>query len=154
MPDPSVRPATEADIDAVVAMGQRAAAALLGTRGADVLLVRESPAPTAETVAGWIASADAMVTIGALDDVAVGTTAAVIETLPTTKLAVINLLWVDDDARAVGVGEALLGDAVDWARANGCDAIDAYALPGERITKNFFEAAGFKARLLTVHHKL
>jgi hypothetical protein len=26
------------------------------------------------------------------------------------------------------------------------------ALPGDREAKNFFEASGFKARLLTMHH--
>ena len=32
--------------------------------------------------------------------------------------------------------------------------IDATALPGNRATKNFFEAHGFTARLLVMHHAL
>jgi hypothetical protein len=27
-------------------------------------------------------------------------------------------------------------------------------MPGERATKNFYEAAGFKARLLVVNHRI
>ena len=64
------------------------------------------------------------------------------------------MLWVDPEARSVSVGEAMLNAIVEWARSQDCASVDAYALPGERITKNFFEAAGFKARLLTVHHRL
>jgi GNAT superfamily N-acetyltransferase len=155
VPTPSVRPATESDVPAVAAMAEAAAAALHGSRGAELLLLRESPPPEASAIAEWLHAGDACVLVGTLDDVAVASGIARLEVLTGgTRLAVVTMLWVDEAARSVGVGEALLGGLVDWARGAGCDSIDAYALPGERITKNFFEAAGFKARLLTVSHRL
>lgn len=144
VPDAAVRPATEDDQPVLEAMAARAAASLEGARGAALLLARESTQPD-----------DTTSFIGTLDGVAVGGIAGHIEDLPGgVRLAVVTFFWVDEEARSVGVGEALLNTVVDWARANGCQSVDAYALPGERITKNFFEAAGFKARLLTVHHDL
>ena len=38
-----------------------------------------------------------------------------------------------------------------WARATGCIGIESMALPGDRDTKNFFEAAGLIARAIVVH---
>jgi GNAT superfamily N-acetyltransferase len=155
VPTASVRAATEADTVAVAEMAERAAASLRGQRGADVMLAREAPVPTATTLTDWMSRGDATVLLGLLDEQPVGVAAAVVEVLLDDEhLAVIPMLWVDEEARAMSVGEALLVALVDWARAQGCAAVDAYALPGERITKNFFEAAGFKARLLTVHHRI
>ena len=155
MPTPSVRPATTADVAAIAAMGESAATTLHGSRGAELMLLRESQPPEPSQIAEWLHEGDVAVLVGLLDDVAVGAAVAHIEVLTGgTLLAVVTMLWVDDAARAVGVGEAILAALVDWARTRGCASIDAYALPGERITKNFFEAAGFKARLLTVSHRL
>ena len=155
MPTPSVRAATAADVSAIVTMAEAAAAALQGSRGAELMLSRESRPATAAELGEWLHAGDTAVLVGLLDDVPVGAGIGHVEVLTGgTLLAVVTMLWVDEDARAVGVGEAILGALVDWARGAGCHSIDAYALPGERITKNFFEAAGFKARLLTVSHRL
>ena len=67
---------------------------------------------------------------------------------------VVSELVVDPDARGVGLGVCLLEDAVAWAKAVGAVGIESTALPGQRATKNFFEAAGMKARLLTVYASL
>lgn len=40
------------------------------------------------------------------------------------------------------------------ATAAGCLGIDALALPGNRETKNFFEASGLTARAIVVHRSL
>jgi GNAT superfamily N-acetyltransferase len=155
VPTASVRPAEDADVAVVVAMAEAAATALHGSRGAELMLLRESQPPDAAEIAEWLRAGDAAVRIGLLDDVPVAAAVAHLEVLTGgTRLAVVTMLWVDEEARGMSVGEALLADLVDWARHAGCDSIDAYALPGERITKNFFEAAGFKARLLTVSHRL
>ena len=154
-PEAAVRPAVDEDLPLLEAMAGRAAASLDGARGAALLLSRETPPPTLEELRELAHAGDAVVLVGTLDDVPVGAAVARIENLPGgVRLAVVTLLWVDEEARAVSVGEGLLNAVVDWARANDCGSVDAYALPGERITKNFFEAAGFKARLLTVHHDL
>jgi GNAT superfamily N-acetyltransferase len=155
VPTPSVRPATAADISTVARMAESAATTLHGSRGAELMLLRESQPAEATQIGEWLHAGDVAVLVGLLDDVPVGAAIAHVEVLTGgTLLAVVTMLWVDEDARSVGVGEAILGALVDWARTAGCQSIDAYALPGERITKNFFEAAGFKARLLTVSHRL
>ncbi len=155
VPTAAVRAATELDVPSIAAMATDAGAALHDARGAELMLLRESPPPDATHIAECLHEGDVAVLVGLLDDVVVGAAVAHLELLTGgTRLAVVTMLWVDEAARSVGVGEALLGGLVDWARASGCDSIDAYALPGERITKNFFEAAGFKARLLTVSHRL
>jgi GNAT superfamily N-acetyltransferase len=155
VPTAGVRVAVQDDVPFVAAMAEAAAASLHGSRGAELMLLRESPPPTATQISQWLAAADVAVLVGVLDDVAVGAGIAHEEVLTTdTRLAVVTMFWVDEAARSVGVGEEILNGLVDWARARGCASIDAYALPGERITKNFFEAADFKARLLTVSHRL
>jgi hypothetical protein len=37
-------------------------------------------------------------------------------------------------------------------RALGIRLFDARVLPGHRLAKNFFEAGGFSARLIIMHH--
>jgi GNAT superfamily N-acetyltransferase len=69
------------------------------------------------------------------------------------NLGVIEDIYVEPEARAVGVGEAMMASALEWFTAEGCKGVDAYALPGDRHTKNFFEESGFSARLLVMHHR-
>lgn len=155
MPAVNVRRAATSDIDEVVALGAFSNEYLDGKRGAEYMLAREAPVPTHEVVAGWLSAGDTAVFVGTLDEVPVGVAVARIEVLEGgQRLAMVPMLIVREEARQVSVGEDLLGAVIDWARANDCDAVNAYALPGERETKNFFEANGFKARLLTVHHQL
>ena len=66
----------------------------------------------------------------------------------------IDDIFVEDEARGVGVGEAMMADLVAWCTEQGCVGIDAMALPGHRATKNFFEESGFTARKLVMHHVL
>jgi GNAT superfamily N-acetyltransferase len=155
VPTPGVRPATPADVPVIAAMAEAAATALHESRGAQLMLLRESPPPDASQIADWLHTGDVAVLTGELDGVPVGAGIARAEVLTGgTLLAVVTMFWVDEPARGLGVGEEILGGLVAWARTAGCESIDAYALPGERVTKNFFEAAGFKARLLTVSHRL
>ena len=155
MPVEAARPATHADVDALVAVFAAAAADLADARGADIYLIREAPAPSEAEVAELISSADTCVVVGTLDGHVVGGGVATTETLRDGRiLGVIRVLHVDRDAREVGVGEELLHALVGWCAARGAVAVDSLALPGERATKNFYEAAGFKARLLTVHHRI
>ena len=93
--------------------------------------------------------------VGTYEDVVVGYVSAEVEALADgTRLGRLPEIYVEPGARAVGVGEAMIDMALAWLRAEGCAAVDAYALPGMRDTKNFFETFGFTARLLVVHHQL
>ena len=71
-----------------------------------------------------------------------------------TQVAEVADIFVEPPARDVGVGNALMQDAVEWARTRSCVGIDAHALPGDRHTKNFFESFGLVARAITVHRDL
>ena len=64
------------------------------------------------------------------------------------SLAMVRRVYVDHSARELGAGATLIDELRSRARSNGCVRIDAYALPGDRLTKNLFERAGMKARLL------
>ena len=66
----------------------------------------------------------------------------------------VDCCYVDEGARGVGVGAALMDAAIAWCAAAGCVEMDALALPGDRATKQRLEAAGFTARLLTLSRRL
>lgn len=98
---------------------------------------------------------DLLVLVGTIDDVVVGYARAERRQLADgSLLAALTDIYVEPEARGVGVGELLLDESVAWARKQGCSGIDSVALPGMRDTKNFFEAAGLVTRVLTVHRSL
>ena len=63
----------------------------------------------------------------------------------------LDACYVEPMARGVGVGRLLLDTVMAWLEGRGCLGVDGTALPGDREAKNFFEGAGFKARMLTMH---
>ena len=98
---------------------------------------------------------DQNIVLGLINDVPVGYAVTSVELLRTGDvLGIVSDLWVEPEAREVGVGEALINAIIEWCKERNCVGIDSLALPGNRATKNFFETFGFKARLLTVHHSL
>jgi GNAT superfamily N-acetyltransferase len=150
------RPATPADLDRLVELVDQARAELAPLRGGDVFLAREARhASLRDGLAADLADTAASVWCGTVDDVVVGYAVARAETLDDGRvLGRLTDLFVEPDAREVGVGEALMAEVLAWCTTRGCVGVDAYALPGTRETKNFFETAGFTARLLVVHHRL
>lgn len=70
------------------------------------------------------------------------------------RLGQIALCYVEPGARQVGVGSALIDELVSWFRSCRCTHVDALALPGDRDTKQLYERAGFKARLLVLNRPL
>jgi GNAT superfamily N-acetyltransferase len=125
-------------------------------RGGSLFVAREARAePVDESLGADIASDDAVVVAGTLDDVVVGVAAGCVEHLRDGRLlGVIRELFVEADARGVAVGEAMMAELLGWFGEKGCVGVDALALPGARATKNFFEGSGFSARLLVMHHRL
>ena len=96
-----------------------------------------------------------MVVVGTLEDAVLGYATGRVEVLRDGRyLGVIDDLFVEPDARAVGVGEAMMDCLLDWFGRRGCAGVDSTALPGARETKNFFEESGFTARLLIMHHRM
>ena len=56
--------------------------------------------------------------------------------------------------REVGVGETIVNALLEWCRERECIGVDATALPGHRVAKNFFEEQGFVSRSLTMYRGL
>lgn len=71
-----------------------------------------------------------------------------------TDRVVVETIYVEPEARAVGVGTALMGVVRAWAVEQDAVAIDATVLPGDRASKNFFERHGLVARAITVRSPL
>jgi GNAT superfamily N-acetyltransferase len=105
-------------------------------------------------LARLMAHARRRVLVGTLDGVVVGLGLGRLDEVGDATLGVVDGLYVEPDARRVGVGRALLDGLMAWFAAEGCGGVDVTALPGDRATKNFLEGAGFKARLLTMHRPL
>ena len=114
------------------------------------------PEPIEEAFEGILASGDPLLWVGSLDDVVVGFLWATIDPLlPQAggrRVGTIRLIYVEPDARGVGVGEAMMRAAMGELRGRGLRLFDAKVSPGHRAAKNFFESHGFSARLIVMHH--
>jgi GNAT superfamily N-acetyltransferase len=155
-PEEAARTATGADIPQVAALAVAATAEKLGQKGGALWARREGrPAPQEATLRSALDRPDHEVAVGTLDGVVVGYGVVRAETLlDGGRLGVIEDIYVDPGARAVGVGETLMNHLIDWCRARGCFGVDSLALPGDRDTKNFFESFGLVARAIVVHRPL
>jgi GNAT superfamily N-acetyltransferase len=114
------------------------------------------PEPLPEALAALLDDPDTVVVIGEIDGHPFGFLAARIEELlPQAngeRVGSIRLVFVEEEAREVGVGEAMREHALDLLRQRGLRRFDAHVLPGHRLVKNFFEAGGFSARSIVMHH--
>jgi GNAT superfamily N-acetyltransferase len=71
--------------------------------------------------------------VGTYDDVIVGFGTARVEVLRDgSRLGVVDEIYVEPEARAVGVGETIVDRLVAFCRDAGCAGVDATALPGHR----------------------
>ena len=145
-----------ADVARLVELAHEMRVELGEERGGPLWATREARAEPLDAAFGaLLARDDAAVLVGTYEDVAVGFGAAHVEVLRDgSRLGVVDEIYVEPEARAVGVGETLVERLVDFCRAAGCAGVDATALPGHREAKNFFERAGFSARLLVMHKSL
>ena len=151
-----VRPATENDLPRLGELARAAIAELTPMKGGVVWAAREArPEPVEESLTASLADEHTRAVVGTIDDFVVGYAAVHVEILnDDSRLGVVDDIFVEEGAREVGVGEAMLGDLVAWCEAQGCAGMDAMALPGHRSAKNFFEESGFTARKLVMHHRL
>lgn len=113
--------------------------------------------PAAEALAAAIDDTETVVLLGEVDEVPFGFLLGRLEgTLPQAQgetIGSIRLVFVEEIAREVGVGEMMRDAAVDWFRSHGARRFDAHVLPGHRLAKNFFEAGGFSARSIVMHNR-
>lgn len=126
-------------------------------RGGAALIGRDHPSGRTDAIldAALSGARGSVAVVGTLDEMAVGyMLAEAIDTEGSGRVASLIGLWVTPDARKLGVGEAMMGVLVDWARSEGCGELDAEALPGDRDTKNFYEIHGLVAREIKVSRRL
>lgn len=99
---------------------------------------------------------EALVVVGEVDDYPFGfAVARVEEILPQAageRIGSIRLIYVEPEAREIALGEDMRDLLMDLLRRRGITRFDAHVLPGHRLAKNFFEAGGFSARAIIMHH--
>ena len=112
--------------------------------------------PVAESFQEAIDEPDTVVIIGEIDSYPFGFLMARVERLLAQAdgelVGAIRLIYVDREAREVALGEEMRELALDILRDRGLTKFDAHVLPGHRLAKNFFEAGGFAARSIIMHH--
>ncbi len=99
---------------------------------------------------------DSLIVIGTIDDVPVGFMWMRAESLlPQAEDALVGsvrLVFVETEARGVGVGEAMITAVMEDFRSRGITLFDSHVSPGHRLAKNFFESHGYSARRIVMHH--
>jgi len=145
--------ADSTDLEALLAASRREMA---DKRGGEVLTrLDQGAADLPARARECLASPDLTVGLGTIDGVPVGYgVMRISEAADGDPHAVVEELFVDPEARSVGVGEALMAFLVTEAEERGALGIEATALPGDRATKNFFEIQGMVARTIVVHRWL
>lgn len=154
--DETVRTATEADLDDVVALAASAVAEKQDQKGGAVWVRREGRRqPLAQSLAHAVTADDHEMAVGQLNGATVAYGIVHVDVLPDGgKLGVVDDIYVDPRAREVGIGELLMEHLIGWCRDQDCFGVDSLALPGDRSTKNFFESFGLVARAIIVHRPL
>lgn len=112
--------------------------------------------PVEQSFAEALSDGSTSIYLGTIDEVPFGfLLARTEELLPQAKgekIGSIRLVFVEMQAREVGLGEAMRERAMSDLRQQGITRFDAHVLPGHRLVKNFFEAGGFAARSIIMHH--
>jgi len=114
------------------------------------------PEPIHQALTDALDDPDVFVYLGLIDGHPLGFLLARVEDLlPQAhgeQVGSIRLVFVDAEAREVGIGESMREMALEELRSRGLKRFDAHVLPGHRLVKNFFEAGGFAARSIVMHH--
>ncbi len=155
----SVREASLDDDSRLVELCAELVAGISAQRGGPLLVDPGLDEPTGAALAGRLRPLldrpDSLVLVGTLDEVVVGLAVSMVQQIAGRgRRGVLGACYVEPGARGVGVGRLLLDRALSWFEECGCDGVDGTALPGDREAKNFYESAGFRARMLTMHRDL
>jgi ribosomal protein S18 acetylase RimI-like enzyme len=129
-----------------------ASAALL--EGLNSLLPQlSSSAPVLELsdVEAMVDSDAATLFVASDDGVIVGTLTLVIFPIPTGLRGWIEDVVVHEDARGLGIGEALTMAAVEEARARGVRSLDLTSRPSREAANALYQKLGFERRDTSVY---
>jgi ribosomal protein S18 acetylase RimI-like enzyme len=168
----SARLANHHDVDRVAQLWGHAWAELGAQRGGSQLVRSIAPAPPwSQFLLDALHRPDRVLAVGSIDNVVVGFGYGEVGQLAALTppgshaheghppgpasadelVGEIEILYVEPEARGVGVGEAIVGVLMAHFDAAGCIGVDAFALPGNREAKAFFETHGFVTRMLVMH---
>jgi GNAT superfamily N-acetyltransferase len=154
----AVRKAEPGDAHDLVSLSSECVLGLADQRGGPLLVAhRPELAGAFETdaFAARLADPTRLTLVGTIDQVVMGMALGRIETLRDgDRLGRLDGCYVDPGARSVGLGHLLVDSMMSWFEAERCIGADGIVLPGDRDGKNFFESAGFKARLLVMHRAI
>ena len=154
----AVRKAEPGDADDLVALSLECILGLADQRGGP-LLVAQRPSLTGvfetEAFVALLADPTRLALVGTIDRAVMGMALGRVETLRGgDRLGHLDGCYVHRGARSVGLGHLLVDSLMSWFEGEGCIGADGIALPGDRQGKNFFESAGFKARMLVMHRAI
>lgn len=150
----SARPATEADLDDLARLWQHAVDELDGQRGGAALAGSLSRSDLPKFLHGALSDPERCLMVGLIDEVPVGAGSLRADRERREPIGVLELIYVEPNARSVGVAAAMLSLAIERAGEWGMTGLDAPALPGSRTAKSFFETHGMQARLLIMHRPI
>lgn len=152
----AVRAATPLDSEFLADAHRLGHEAVRDARGGALdILLRGRKEPISDSFLADLSSADHSVLVATANEQPAGYLAAgALELSSGDTILHITDMWVHPEARGIGLGSALMQEALATAKRRGCTGIDARALPGDRATKNFFESFGLVARTIEVHRSL
>ncbi len=152
----AARFADEEDLPEILRLYELAVDELEHERGGRLLVSESAGAGSPQAwLRDLLGSLSSRVAVGTLDGTVVGVAIASAKELAgQISVGTVEMIYVEPAARAVGVGELLLRLLGEWCVEQGCQGMDAVALPGMRDTKNFFEMSGFVARKLVMYRPL
>lgn len=112
--------------------------------------------PIEASLKGILDDPDSSVVIGSIDAIPLGfmwmRREELLPQADGTDAGVARLVFVQVEARGVGVGEAMITMLMEEFRGRGIDLFDSHVSPGHRLAKNFFESHGYSARRIVMHH--
>ena len=150
-----VRTATRDDLDRVAELVAGSLAARAAWRGAAESRPDDAAGPhpeaTVRALTPYLAGGDRTALVATLDGWVAGAALCRASGDGPARRGVLEVCFVEEGAREVGLGHLLLDAALAWFRSVGCTGVDGTAHPGDRSAKSFYETAGFKARLLVMH---
>lgn len=155
----AVRPAVADDLPRLVELADELVEAVASQRGGPLLIDPDDeghgPEGSVTRLKQLLGDGQALVLAGTLDQAVTGFALCHLEDRGGHgRHGVLDACYVEPEARGVGLGRALMEALLSWLEERGCRWVDGTALPGDRGAKNFYESAGFKARMLTMHREI
>ncbi|MHB1924986.1 MAG: GNAT family N-acetyltransferase [Acidimicrobiales bacterium] len=115
-------------------------------------LSSSAPPPTAQELTEIVASPATVLLVARSDDGPIlGSLTLVLFRIPTGTRAIIEDVVTDDSARRMGVGSALVTEALAVAEARGCRSVDLTSRPSREAANRLYQELGFKRRETNVY---